>query len=99
MLLALAVTDDVFPCRFPSSCTVWTPLESGDGPQAEGAPLPARLLLTEFRALVVGAAAPGSAAGLSGDGATTKNFKKFRKVRERPHPDGDRRRPGRREGP
>ncbi|XP_015454173.1 nibrin isoform X2 [Pteropus alecto] len=53
---------------------------SSDGLPEDGELLPARVLLTEFRSLVVGDSASRSAAGVSGDYGQTKNFKKFRKV-------------------
>ncbi|XP_039732984.1 nibrin isoform X2 [Pteropus medius] len=53
---------------------------SSDGLPKDGELLPARVLLTEFRSLVVGDSASRSAAGVSGDYRQTKNFKKFRKV-------------------
>lgn len=74
----LLMTDNFVISPFYPS--ILTPFKSSDGLPKDGELLPARVLLTEFRSLVVGDSASRSAAGVSGDYRQTKNFKKFRKV-------------------
>lgn len=70
----------LFPVISPFHPSIFTPFQSSDRLQEGGEPPPARVLLTEFRSLVVGDSASRSTTGLSGDYGQTKNFKKFRKV-------------------
>lgn len=58
-----------------------TPRKNDDRLQDGGESPPRRVLLTEFRSLVVSSSASRSAPSVNGDYGRLKNFKKFRKVR------------------